>query len=66
VIRTPGDLCKLLGTVSTPMKDDICVLDLPVRKECTEATVRGLKKQHRTVVAKKLIFKIKTRYKIAS
>jgi len=51
VIRTPGDLCKPLGTASTPMKDDTCVFDLPVRKQFTEATACGLKEQHRPIVA---------------
>jgi len=57
VIRTPGDLCKPLGTVSTPMKDDPCVFDLPVRKQFTEGTACGLKKQHRAIVAENYLQK---------
>ena len=70
LIRTPGDLCKPLGTVSTPMKGDTYIFDLTVRNEFIEVTTTyGLKKQHRTIfllLLQKTIFKIKTGYKIGS
>jgi len=32
------------------MKGDCCIFDLPVRKDTIEATLCGLKKQHRTIL----------------